>query len=185
MRLIEKINRFLYQTNRLRLILIVFFVYFLKTGIWYLPNIDGWWPMSTSTRSKTLLRDPLGQFVFWNWLGPFLAWLLHIHNRTSFMCTFALCFAIAFTLACFFITFFRLLCRGRRQICVSPPCRMDSQSCGHYWIGMDSMTHILMMFILNAAQYPVVCCPVPRRCSECSILSRLSSLSAPCFLPCS
>ena len=86
MRLIEKINRFLYQTNRLRLILIVFFVYFLKTGIWYLPNIDGWWPMSLNP-FKNPFTDPLGQFIFWNWLGPFLAWLLHIHNRTSF-CTF-------------------------------------------------------------------------------------------------
>jgi hypothetical protein len=153
MRLIEKINRFLYQTNRLRLILIVFFVYFLKTGIWYLPNIDGWWPMSLNP-FKNPFTDPLGQFVFWNWLGPFLAWLLHIHNRTSFM-YFHLCFAIAFTLAFLYYVFSTFAEEDARTALVLF-LSVGSSAMGYYWIGMDSITLALMMFILLARKYPVV-----------------------------
>ena len=152
MRFIDKICHFIYHSSRVRLIVAGLGISFIKTGVWYVPNIDGWWPMSLNP-FRNPFHDPLGQYVFWNWLGPFLAWLLHIRNPTSFM-YFHLCFAIAFTVSFLwyiFSTFQETQARTAFVIFLS----FGSSAMGYYWIGMDSITLALMMFIVLVRHHPV------------------------------
>ena len=100
--LLKRFDRFLYQTNRLASHSDRILVYFLKLENPYC-RISMGGGLCTQPVQKPFYRS-LGQYIFWNWLGPFLAWLLHIHNRTSFM-YFHLCFAIAFTLAFLYYVF--------------------------------------------------------------------------------
>jgi hypothetical protein len=153
MRYIEKLDHFIYQTNRTRLITFVVLITFIKTGIWYMPNINGWWPMSLNP-FRNPFQDPIGQYVFWNWLGPFLAWLLHIRNPTSFM-YFHLCFAVAFTVAFLLYIFLNFDERGARTALVLFVA-FPASGMGYFWIGMDSITLALMMFILLSRNRPFV-----------------------------
>lgn len=153
MSFIDRIEQFVYGSRRGWLIGIALFVSFIKTGVWYVPNIDGWYPMSQDPFHNPF-NEPIGQYIFWNWLGPFLAWLLRIHDRSVFM-YFHLCFAIAFTIA-FVVYIFRNFEEREARTALIVFLAIPSSAMGYFWIGYDSITLALMMFILCARNHPSI-----------------------------
>lgn len=153
MRLIPTIDQFIYQSKRRRLLTIALLLSFVKTGIWYMPNFDGWQPMSWDPFHNPF-KDPAAHYLFWNWLGPFLAWRLRIHNPQSFL-YFHLAFSIAFTVAFLLYIFLNLDDRDARTSLVLF-LAIPASATAYFWVGMDSITIALIMFMLVARKHPLL-----------------------------
>ena len=81
-----------------RLITLLIFCAFIKIGIWYIPNLE---------LSQALARypfanpftDPKAHYLFWNWLSPFIAYMLGLKTWLRF-------FLLHLSFAVFFIGLF-------------------------------------------------------------------------------
>src|ERR1700756_4415270 len=96
MRVIDAIERFIYQSKPSRLIAIALAAAFFKTGFWYMPNLEAQWIISRDPFRNPFPDRPAFHYLVTSWLGPFLAWCLHIRNQQSFF-YFYMLFSFAFT----------------------------------------------------------------------------------------
>jgi hypothetical protein len=150
MRFIDAIDRFVYRSSRTKLIAALLALAFVKTGVWYIPNFDGWKGMRLDPFHNPF-PSPDAHYLFWNWLGPFLAWRFRIHNEQSFL-YFHLFFSIAFTASFLAYVFFQFEERDARTVLVlffAIPVSVTA----YFWIGMDSITLALMMLLLVARSH--------------------------------
>lgn len=68
---------------------------FCKTGFWFIPNVG----LSQKIALDPFVNpsaEPYAQYLVWNWLSPFLAWLVGATDSGPFV-LFRLAFAVAFT----------------------------------------------------------------------------------------
>jgi hypothetical protein len=145
MRVIDIAERFVYRSDRRLFVAVALLFSFVKTGIWSMPNFDVWAPMRFDPFHNAFAR-PSQHYMFWNWLGPFLAWRLRIHNLQSFFC-FHLFFSMLFTatfLCYIFATFSDKDARTALVLFLAVP----ASATAYFWVGMDSITLALMMLLL-------------------------------------
>ena len=150
MRFIDAIETFIYRCRRSWLIAALLTLSFVKTGVWYMPNFDGWKSMRLDPFHNPF-TSPDAHYLFWNWLGPFLAWRFRIHNDQSFL-YFHLLFSIAFTAAFvwfIFRNFEERVARTSLILFVAIP----ASATAYFWIGMDSITLTLIMLILASRNH--------------------------------
>lgn len=145
MRLIGRIEDFIYQSRRGRFIGIVLALSLIKTGIWCMPNLESSRVIALNP-FRNPFTDPLAHYMMWNWLSPFLAWRLKVNGEQAFF-YFHLLFSIAFT--CLFIAwiwsqFEEREARTSLVLFLSLPV----STTGYFWVGMDSVTLILMLLLL-------------------------------------
>ena len=150
MRFLDVLERLLYRSRRTLLIAGLLVLSFVKTGVWYMPNFDGWKSMRLDPFHNPF-TDPSANYLFWNWLGPFLAWRFRIHNSQSFL-YFHLCFALAFTATYIWFVFANLDERDARTALILFVA-LPVSATAYFWIGMDSITLALMMWILCSRKY--------------------------------
>lgn len=145
MKILDIAERFVFESRPAKFIAVVLVVSLIKTGIWAIPNLDA---------SQLLAQDPFhnpfsdpgAQYLFWNWLGPFIAWLIHATSTTKFF-VLHLAFSCLFTLLFIRTSFSRLDDRSARialLIFAALPVSMTA----YYWVSYDSLTLLLMMCAL-------------------------------------
>jgi hypothetical protein len=147
MRLIDTIESLIYRSRRVWLITCLLILSFIKTGVWYMPNFDGWKWMRLDPFHNAF-NDPTAHYLFWNWLGPYLAWRFRIHNAQSFL-YFHFFFSIAFTATYIWLVFRNF---GEREARTSLILfvALPVSTTAYFWIGMDSITLALLAFMLSS-----------------------------------
>ncbi len=153
MRFIGILERSIYQSNRKWLLAITFAISFAKTGIWYMPNFEMWSVMRLDPFHNPF-GDPDAHYIFWNWLSPFFAWLVHIHNERSFL-YFHLLFSIIFTAGCTWYLFATLEEKEARTAFILFMV-LPASATAYFWVGMDSVTLALMLLVLVLRKRPLL-----------------------------
>lgn len=158
MRIIATLEKFLYQSKPSRLIAIALAVSFVKTGFWYIPNIEASWIISRNPFRNPFPDRPDFHYLVTSWLSPFLAWCLHIRNQQSFI-YFHLLFSIAFT--CIFIAFVWRECEDRdARTSIVLFLALPVSTTAYFWISMDSVTLVLMLLLLLVRHRPWLALPI-------------------------
>lgn len=142
MRLLDPVERFIFDSPRRRFIATLLVVSLCKTGIWYIPN-TGLSRLVALDPFTNPIADPYAHYLYWNWLGPYLAWLIGATGRYSFV-VFHLAFAIAFTSLATFAFFDRLPEREAR-IAFLVFTALPVSGTVYYWVGMDAVVLFLML----------------------------------------
>jgi hypothetical protein len=151
MHILDAVERFLYRSKRSSLIAVTLAVSFVKTGVWYMPNFDGWKSMRLDPFHNPFAA-PDQHYLFWNWLGPFLAWRLHIHNGQSFL-YYHLIFSLGFTATFLWYVFANFSERDARTALILF-LAIPASATAYFWIGMDSITLALILFVLVLRNRP-------------------------------
>jgi hypothetical protein len=153
MRFFHAIDGFIYRSPRGRLVAALLALSFVKTGVWYMPNFDAWKSMRLDPFHNTF-TDPAAHYLFWNWLGPFLAWRFRIHNDQSFL-YFHFLFSITFTVTFIWFVFRRFEERHARTALILF-LAIPASATAYFWVGMDSITLALIMFILASRSHALI-----------------------------
>jgi hypothetical protein len=144
-RILHSIENLIYSSRRSLFIATGLLLSLVKTGIWYMPNLDEWRATAVSP-FKYPFKEPGTDYIFWNWLSPFLAWLLRLNGEHSFF-YFHLGFSIAFTVTCITLFFARLdekIARTAFVLFLALP----ASATAYFWVGMDSVTLLLLALLL-------------------------------------
>jgi hypothetical protein len=148
MRIVARTERFIFAAPAWQLITALLLIMLVKTGVWCIPNLD---------KSRLIAQDPFLnpfsdpylQTLYWNWLGPFLAYLLGAKGRWSFFALHLL-FSAGFT-ALFIRTAFRHLSDRAARVSLILFAALPVSATAYFWVGPDSLTLLLMMAALAAA----------------------------------
>ncbi|MBY4870407.1 hypothetical protein K6W76_28545 [Burkholderia anthina] len=141
MKILNIAERFVFESRPSRLIAVVLAVSLMKTGVWAIPNL-GASQLLAQDPFHNPFSDPGAQYLFWNWLGPFIAWLLHATSTESFFIL-HLAFSCAFTLIFIWTLFSRLDGRSAR-IALLIFAALPVSTTAYYWVSYDSLTLLLM-----------------------------------------
>jgi hypothetical protein len=143
--ILGRTERFIFQSPPWKLIAVVLMATLVKTGIWAIPNLGA---------SLLLAQDPFrqpfdspdAQYLFWNWLGPFVAHVLHATSLVRFF-VLHLAFTCTFT-ALFIATVFSRLDDRSARISLLIFAALPVSATAYYWVSYDSLTLLLMMAAL-------------------------------------
>jgi hypothetical protein len=145
---IDRIERFIFESPRWRLVLVLYLVALVRTGVWYMPNLADQAAIAADPFVNPLV-DPEAHYVFSNWLGPFLAWLVGARTVGGF---FALHLAAALALPLLFARLvFQRLPEEQARASLLLFFALPVSTTALYWVGMDGVTLLLM---LAAVAYP-------------------------------
>lgn len=157
MRVIAAVERFIYQSKPSRLIAIALAAAFFKTGFWYIPTMGTSWAISRNP-FRNPFSGPEAEYLLTSWLGPFLAWCLHIRNEQSFL-YFHLLFSFAFT--CIFIAFvWREFGDREARTSLILFLALPVSTTAYFNIGYDSVTLFLMLLLLLVRRRPWLALPI-------------------------
>ncbi len=146
MKVLSKIEGFIFQAPAWKLITVVLGLMFFKTGLWYMPNI-GASHLVAQNPFVNPLQDPNAHYIYWTWLAPFLAWCVRARSFWRFTFLHFL-FVAAFTALFIKIIFSRLSDRAARTSLVIFAL-LPVSATAYYWVGMDGLTLLLMLLILS------------------------------------
>jgi hypothetical protein len=147
MRFLDVLERFIYQSKPVRFLALALAVSLVKTGVWHMPNLAASYLVCLDP-----FRNPFGpdaHYLFWNWLSPFLAWRLGIHNENFFL-LFHFLFSVAFTFTFIALVWSRFEAPAVRAALVLF-LAIPASGTAYYWIGIDSVTLTLMLLLFVVA----------------------------------
>lgn len=150
---LERLHRFFYTGSRFKLLAALWGLMIIRTGLWYMPNLDLSRRVALSPFANEM-AEPAGEYLFWNWFGPLIAFLLHATGKIPFLLL-HLCFSVVFTLVMLRALFANLEERQARTSALLFFV-LPASATSYYWIGMDSLTLLLMALAL-LAERPVFC----------------------------
>jgi hypothetical protein len=142
---INKIEKFIFESDAWKLILVIALLTLFKTGIWYIPNLGASQAIAQNPFTNPF-PDPNAHYLFWSWLGLFLAWLIGATGKWQFF-VFHLFFSVAFTLLFIRVTFNTLsndLARSSLVLFSVLPVSATA----YFWVSSDSITLFLMLLAL-------------------------------------
>lgn len=145
MKAIAKIENFIFESSTWKLILVIGLITFFKTGIWYIPNLS----YSQSIAQNPFANpfpDPNAHYLFWSWLGPFVAWLIGATGKWQFF-IFHLLFSVAFTLLFIRIAFNNFSSELARSSLILFSI-LPVSATAYFWVSPDSITLFLMLLAL-------------------------------------
>lgn len=148
MEIMNKVERFIFESRTWQFILVIAAISLFKTGIWYMPNI-GISDVIAKNPFVNPFTNPLNHnvhYLFWNWLGSFLAWLVGATGKWQFL-VFHLFFSIAFTLLFIRVIFANFAGDTARSAIVLFSI-LPVSGTAYFWVGMDSVTLFLMLLAL-------------------------------------
>lgn len=145
MPVLDRFTQYLFTCPRYQFLLGSGLAMLLKTGIWPIPNL-GMYQQMAQHPFVNPFGDPAAHYLFWNWLGPFLAWCVGATGDIAFF-LFHLLFALAFPLCLAGLAFFRLedsLARRAMLVFVLLPVSATAW----FWVGVDALTLCLLLLAL-------------------------------------
>jgi len=151
MKIFKYTESFIDNTPKWKFVLTLQLVLIIKTGIWFMPNL-GLSQLIAQNPFVNPFKDPLAEYVFWNWLGPFLAWCVGAIGRWKFF-LFHLIFSCAFFFL-FAVTAFVKLPERQGKVALVLFVLLPVSATAYFWVGMDSITLFLMMCCLALENFP-------------------------------
>lgn len=145
MNAINKIEKFIFESDAWKLILVIALLTLFKTGIWYIPNLGASQAIAQNPFTNPF-PDPNAHYLFWSWLGPFLAWLIGATGKWQFF-AFHLFFSVAFTLL-FIRVAFNTLSNDLARSSLVLFSVLPVSATAYFWVSSDSITLFLMLLAL-------------------------------------
>ena len=142
----EFVSKFIYATPKWKLIASLITISLLKSGIWFMPNTGVSLLIAQNPFANPFPDWPEAQYLYWSWLGPFLAWCIGATRSWSFL-GFHFAFAVLFTALFVWVIFSRLPDREARTAFVLFTVLPVSMT-PYFWLSMDSLTLFLMVSAL-------------------------------------
>ena len=148
MKVINKIESFIFEIATWKFIAIIFFIMLIKTGIWVNPTIGKAQEISQNPFVNPF-NSPDLDFLFWNWLGPYLSWIIGAKSRFAFF-MFHLFFSLSFTFL-YIKIIFSIFSNNIARKSLVLFCLLPVSATAYFFIGYDSLT---LFFMLLALAYP-------------------------------
>jgi hypothetical protein len=128
-----------------KLLILFFFVILIKIGFWYHPALWKLLTISINPFDENIYSNPYAHYLYYNFLGGYLANLLNITSKLTFF-LFHLLFSFLFVFSFVFLIFKNL---SRRDAIYSLIIFLilPVSTTVFYWVGYDSIT--LSIFILS------------------------------------
>lgn len=145
MNAISKVEKFIFESPAWKLIFAILILAVFKTGIWYIPNL-GSVQLIAQNPFVNPFPDPNAHYLFWSWLGPFLAWVIGATSKWKFF-AFHLFFSVAFTLLYIRIAFNSFSNKLARSSLILFSV-LPVSATAYFWIGPDSLTLFLMILAM-------------------------------------
>jgi len=143
---LNRIEKFIFESEPWKLILLISLLTILKTGIWYAPSLNASLAIAQDPFVNPF-TDPYAHFLFWSWLGPFLAWLIGATTKGQFF-AFHLLFSLLFTILFTKVAFSRFSDSAARSSLIIFSV-LPVSATGYFWVGTDSITLFLMILVLG------------------------------------
>ncbi len=102
--------------------------------------------------------DPSAHYLVWNWLGPYLAWWMGLETTGGFFAL-HLVFTVLF-LATFVAWAFRRFEARTARTAIALFCILPPLATALFWVGMDSLTLLLMLMMLIARRRLALAVPL-------------------------
>ena len=150
MQIVHRTENFIFCSPVWKLITATMLIMLVKTGVWCIPNLD---------TSRLIAQNPFInpfneqdlQNIYWNWLGPFLAYIIGAKDRWSFFAL-HLVFSAGFT-ALIISTVFRRLPDRAARVSLIVFSVLPVSATAYFWVGPDSLTLFLMMCALALPEW--------------------------------
>jgi hypothetical protein len=151
-KLTDRLAAWVLDTPRWKFLSALFVLMFLRTGVTPVAPALVRLAKDPYTLPWT---DPYQHYLFWSWLGPFLAHLVHATTKPMFT-LFYLAFSLGFT-ALMVRWMFTRLDESRARVAVLIFALLPASATSYYWIWTDSLTLFLLACTLYFPRgYPVL-----------------------------
>jgi hypothetical protein len=153
MMILTAAERVVFAWPRARFLALLFALMFVKTGVWHFPAINLSISMARAPFTPAI-ADPSSQFIMTSWLSPFVAWCLGATSDGAFLLLhlgFSIAFTALFVVHCF-SQFDDRTARSAMVIFAALPV----STIAYFWVGIDSLTLLLMLGALMTRHRPVV-----------------------------
>ncbi|HEX7988076.1 MAG TPA: hypothetical protein VF616_31510, partial [Duganella sp.] len=75
MRVLQRLQDFIYQAPRWRLVAVLLLATLVKTGLWFMPNLDST-ALIAANPFVNPFSNPDAHYLLTSWLGLYVAWLV-------------------------------------------------------------------------------------------------------------
>jgi len=155
MLLLDRLERWLYESGRPQFLGTVVFLIMFRAGFWYIPNID-----VSLALAQDPFTNPLGppeqHYLFFNWLSAFLAWKAGALTLPSYILLHA-AFSVAFLVTMLVAIWTSLSERDARTATIVLFV-LPVSGTALYWIGPDGLTLLLIALAILLRRWPAVLC---------------------------
>lgn len=138
-------DKFLFQSRTLPFLVTLIGLLIVKVGVWPMPNTPSYRALAVNPFVNPF-TDPSAHYLVWNWLGPFLAWWMGLESAGGFV-TFHLVFA-GLLVATFIAWAVRRFEARTARTAIALFCILPPLATALFWVGMDSLTLLLMLTML-------------------------------------
>lgn len=145
MKVINRIEKFIFEAPAWKLILVIAALTLFKTGIWSIPNLGESQAIADNPFTNPL-PNPDAHYLLWSWLEPFLAWAIGINSQWQFF-VLRLLTVVAFTLLFVRVAFTHLSSDMARSSIVLFSV-LPVSATAYFWVSGDALTLLLMLLAL-------------------------------------
>lgn len=153
MKLLLWLEHFIFHAATWKLVTLILLVMLFKTGIWYIPNLEMSLALALNPFANPF-TDPNAHYLVWNWLSPFIAWLLGIKAFWAFFLL-HLGFAVAFSALFIRLAFARLPEREAR-VALILFALLPVSATAYFWTGPDALTLLLLLVALALSSHALL-----------------------------
>jgi len=153
MKTLALVEDFIFQSPAWKLVTVILLVMLFRTGLWYIPNLGA----SLAIVQNPFINpfeNPNAHYLYWSWLGPFVAWLVGAKSKSTFFLLY-LAFSVAFTALFIGLVFSRFSDRTARVSLVLFSV-LPVSATAYFWVSLDSLTLFLMLIALaRPGNFPI------------------------------
>jgi hypothetical protein len=145
LRALQRVQQFIYDTPRWRLIGVLLLSTLIKTGIWFMPNLDST-ALIASNPFVNPFSNPDAHYLLTSWLGLYGAWLVGATSEPLLFCYFLL-FSMLFSALFMRLLITRLPDAAARTALVLFTL-LPVSGTTYFWAGIDGITLCLITLAL-------------------------------------
>lgn len=145
MRVLQRLQDFIYQAPRWRLVAVLLLATLVKTGLWFMPNLDST-ALIAANPFVNPFSNPDAHYLLTSWLGLYVAWLVGATSEARLFCYF-LVFSVLFSALFMRLLLTRLPDAAARSALVLFTV-LPVSGTAYFWVGIDGITLCLMTLAL-------------------------------------
>ena len=141
-KLADASQQFLFQSPVWAYIAAIHALMLVKTGLWAMPNLI----LTRQIAQNPFVNpfaDPFAHYLFWNWLTPWLAWLVGASGEIAFF-LFNLAFLVAFNAGVVWLLWRDLPPRSAR-LGLLAFAALPASTTAWFWLSTDALTLCLLL----------------------------------------
>lgn len=145
MRALQRLQDFIYQAPRWKLVAVLLLATLVKTGVWFMPNLDST-ALIAADPFVNPFTNPDAHYLLTSWLGLFVAWLLGATTEPLLFGYF-LVFSMLFSALFMRLLLARLPDAAARSALVLFTL-LPVSGTAYFWVGIDGITLCLLTLAL-------------------------------------